>query len=403
MLLIHSGYPLWRPGVTDDLPDSYRKVGVSIGDVVAHDGQGGVEYFFNVLYSSHDDRNLGRVPEDFEPLVLPWDITTALYQHSPGSVISSASSKIALQKIINCRSHDHPHTGVPPEFGCGFFLASGANEGAVLVVPEGSRREDHRNEDAFEDYAKKNAMCWFRYINGVRGRRLSGNALILVTGVDKTSNWAMASFNGAETGFVTMEMVPSPSGAQTKYQFQQFAQANAHTGPIGTSRLECSSNQSNQCTFLRGIRAVVGHSRWSSKVSVKTENVQETSFDATGGSFVPCGSRASNNQSNSPSSSPSSKSSSSSFSASLDAAVTTERIPPRDFVYDPCTTVAYYLLEQVPEASVVTVRDNHILGLIQPDDVCLPSDEELLHRMQQRFKIVRENGRYTSILRAIND
>ncbi|KAK7049383.1 hypothetical protein VNI00_005984 [Paramarasmius palmivorus] len=371
LLPIRAGYPIWRPSVSDDLPDSYRRMGVSIGDVVAHDGQGGIEYFFNILYSSQDDRNLGRVPENFEQLILPSDIARVLYQHSPGSVVASTASKITWKPLNYCRSHPHPD--VPPEVGCGFQLTSGVAEGAVLVLPEGGQREDHRNENAFEDYARRNAPRWFQYINDVRGRRLSESALILVTGVDKTNNWGMAAFNGVDVGPVTMDIVPSPPGAQTKYRFQQSALACAHTGPIGVNRLESP----NQCIFLRGIRVVVRQNRWSSKVSVETQCVQEMPFEdaVARSSSSPRNSRSPNSQS--PSVSPSSSSTLTLSPSSPDLVVHTERIPLHNPVYDPCTALAHYLLKQVPEASIATMRDSQIFTLLQPDEEYWPDDEEL--------------------------
>ncbi|EEB96844.1 hypothetical protein MPER_03945, partial [Moniliophthora perniciosa FA553] len=51
------GYPFWNPGVSENLPDEYRKYGVSIGDVGTIDEEGGFEYFFNILRPANHPSN----------------------------------------------------------------------------------------------------------------------------------------------------------------------------------------------------------------------------------------------------------------------------------------------------------------------------------------------------------
>ncbi|EEB93118.1 hypothetical protein MPER_08273, partial [Moniliophthora perniciosa FA553] len=86
--------------VTEDLPYSYQKAGVSIGDVVALDDQGGYDYFFNILLPKDDERNLGRVPEGFIPLIdLEPNIMRNPSQHLPGSFIASPTGEISRDPL----------------------------------------------------------------------------------------------------------------------------------------------------------------------------------------------------------------------------------------------------------------------------------------------------------------
>ena len=66
LLCNRRGSPLWNPSPDANLPEQYRRVGISIGDVgILYD-----EYFsflFNIFLPAHHPINLARVPPDFEP------------------------------------------------------------------------------------------------------------------------------------------------------------------------------------------------------------------------------------------------------------------------------------------------------------------------------------------------
>ncbi|KAI3607493.1 hypothetical protein WG66_005179 [Moniliophthora roreri] len=377
------GHPLWYPSVTEDLPHSYRKVGISIGDVVALDDQGGYEYFFNILLPEDDERNLGRVPEGFTPLIgLEPNIRRNPSQHLPGSFIAGPMGEISLDPLYYNSQYRRHHTDIPSEFGCGFQFTSHGSEGAILILPEGGMREDHRNEEAFHGYAARHAKLWYRHINGTLGRRLSADALILVTGVDKTSAWGVASFSGAVPGTVHLEMVPSREHA--KYRFRRHAHATARTGPSWVDeRLPEDISLKNQCIFLRGVRVVIRSTVLPSLLSVKTQDVRKIPFEdlLTRSNFIPFRSRTPRNDKlkRAPSPPPS-------------YTVSTERVPPSTTVYDPSTMIAKHLLNVAEDADVALVRDSQIFTLIGQDQGCMPRNEELLERMQQHFAIVTSDG-----------
>ncbi|EEB99948.1 hypothetical protein MPER_00239, partial [Moniliophthora perniciosa FA553] len=118
---------------------------------------------------------------------------------------------------------------------------------------EGASQEDHVNDDAFDNYAAKNATSWYEHVNGRLGCRLGGNSLMLVTGTHKTTAWGVASFSNAVPNSVRIELIPGFQTA-TKYTFGQIAYATAHSGPsVG----EDLAGNENQCVLARGIRVAV--------------------------------------------------------------------------------------------------------------------------------------------------
>jgi hypothetical protein len=86
------GYPLWVPESDENLPETYRIAGVSVGDLGHVSERGGFEFLFNVLELAEDDVNTGRTPEDYSPL-LPFDktreITCRGQMHKQNTDISS--------------------------------------------------------------------------------------------------------------------------------------------------------------------------------------------------------------------------------------------------------------------------------------------------------------------------
>ncbi|EEB93324.1 hypothetical protein MPER_08036, partial [Moniliophthora perniciosa FA553] len=284
------GYPLWNPGVSDNLPPEYRERGVSIGDVGTIDEEGGFQYLFNVLLpSDHPMNGAERVPAGFTPLSVPLYTEKRANQYAPGTHIANPESDICktplgYREVEMTRELDAALRAgkVPPEVGYGFRFDVNGPEGAILILPEGGIREDHPNEDIFDNYAAKNAISWYAHVNGVLGRRLGGNSLMLVTGVDKTTAWGAASFCNAEKGTVHMTMVPN-TRTQSKYWFRSVSYATAHSGPPQNSLKEelPGSEVPNQCVFVRGIRVSVKPAALpkTSRLTVQTRSLRKLSLD----------------------------------------------------------------------------------------------------------------------------
>ena len=79
-------------------------------------------------------------------------------------------------------------------------FTSSMSEGAVLILPSGASREDLVYPPHLYDYVKLNAMRWYQLCNrvndekGARVHNVPNGTLRLVTGVDRATSWATATF-----------------------------------------------------------------------------------------------------------------------------------------------------------------------------------------------------------------
>ncbi len=69
----------------------------------------------------------------------------------------------------------------------------------MLILPMGATREDLTDPSRFYPYLKEHAATWYRYFNGGNDdtapeRHTPNGILCVVTGIDRVSSWAMATF-----------------------------------------------------------------------------------------------------------------------------------------------------------------------------------------------------------------
>ncbi|KAJ3921478.1 hypothetical protein F5877DRAFT_88793 [Lentinula edodes] len=163
LLLRKKGYPLWRPKSDNSrLPESYKREGIHIGDVGILTESGGFDYLFNICQGPDHELNLGRVPEDFRP-ILDFDFDDT------------------------------------EEVGAGLSYSSTASKGALLVLPEGGKRVDHLHRARFEKYAAECAPSWYIHVNRALGRTACNGSLYLITGFDKARAWGLMVLQGKLT------------------------------------------------------------------------------------------------------------------------------------------------------------------------------------------------------------
>lgn len=83
--------------------------------------------------------------------------------------------------------------------GGGFHFEPSSTEGAVLVLPEGALRADltAMAKVKFRDEADNHAFSWCNFAKGGSTNQLGPSSLYLITGVDKTTSWGIASYTNA--------------------------------------------------------------------------------------------------------------------------------------------------------------------------------------------------------------
>ena len=93
MCLKKHGFPLWIPQPNMRLSRSYRRQGVSIGDVGIFTSDGGFDFLFNVCLPAGHPNNPNELPEGFSCFLLrPADVSE-FHAHSSHSHLASPSVK----------------------------------------------------------------------------------------------------------------------------------------------------------------------------------------------------------------------------------------------------------------------------------------------------------------------
>lgn len=171
---------------------------------------------------------------------------------------------------------------VPAELGTGMSFSSSNKEGAVLVLPDGADHRDLCNLDIFHQAAAVNARAWYEHANGPHGRRISNRALYLVTGSDKGSSWANASYSGASEGReISLKLKFTQIGgvnAGYSYSWEHHSPVEARFGPRGDAPIWSRNHGNvtaarNQCVFIRGFKITVREHVLLPKASVKLKSI----------------------------------------------------------------------------------------------------------------------------------
>ncbi|KAF8989929.1 hypothetical protein BDQ17DRAFT_1221191, partial [Cyathus striatus] len=171
------GFPLWSPIPGTNLPAEYVERGVRIGDVGIINSSGHFDFLFNICLPADHPINANRVPEGFKPLSKPdpEDINSEMEHYHGAFLMSRAMQGNTGTQIV------------PP------------NEGAFIILPEGSYKEDLLATGAFQDYASRNGERWYHYANRVRFRAAVNGSLHLVTGHNKSTAWTLGAFAHGST------------------------------------------------------------------------------------------------------------------------------------------------------------------------------------------------------------
>ncbi|KIJ96263.1 hypothetical protein K443DRAFT_635714 [Laccaria amethystina LaAM-08-1] len=254
MYLKKHGFPLWIPQPNMRLSRSYRRQGVSIGDVGIFTSDGGFDFLFKVCLPAGHPNNPNELPEGFSFLVLNTSDVCEFRAHSSHSHMSSTS--VQKQEAT--------------------FECSGS-DGAVLTMPQGAYHEDLKNISRFRDYALTHAESWYQYATGPRGREVGNGKLHMVTGCDKTTSWGIATYSHLQSkrpeGSVTLlkfEAVGNERRCQQSsyptYAWNYVGAVEAKVGPEEDELLDLGVQSSaplrNQCTFIRSLTPTLGLDDW---------------------------------------------------------------------------------------------------------------------------------------------
>ena len=171
--------------------------------------------------------------------------------------------------------------------GCGFSFECSHQQGAVLIMGDVSYRQDVLDKQRFADYILKHHRSWLTFANDLGRGHLSLSQLILVTGCDKTSQWACAVWSektkSAKLSFVAGAAGIAEGSATLWGRWASSQIVDEHVGPQPLGPVADRSSQSissnvtpisvspppevssnvphlahaskfNQCVFVRGFR-----------------------------------------------------------------------------------------------------------------------------------------------------
>jgi hypothetical protein len=104
-------------------------------------------------------------------------------------------------------------------------------------------------------YAERNAQSWYQHVNGTLGSTVRNGSLYLVTGVDKSSNWCLASYsNRLNPTAIPLRFTADIAGSQPTRRclWQSSGLVDSRTCSIPGEDIP-----QNQCVFIRGYKLAI--------------------------------------------------------------------------------------------------------------------------------------------------
>ncbi|KDR69316.1 hypothetical protein GALMADRAFT_77705 [Galerina marginata CBS 339.88] len=239
-LLLHGhGFPIWHPPGDIGKPVEYLQKGVRIGDVGVIDKDGIFDFRFNIFLTPDDPVHARSAPREFKPINPPLHHSEVKYD--PGYF---KAGDVVASKGIEVTRHSE-------------------KEGAILVLPDGASREDLISTGRFHEYAKRNAPHWYQVINGYGGVVHTNGSLFLVTGCDKATDWATASFPyhpGNSETLVDLRYTWQPD---YEPPWDGGTAVTKFYAPPSFKKVPDIGDRKNQCVFVRGMRISLSETSWS--------------------------------------------------------------------------------------------------------------------------------------------
>ncbi|KIM89603.1 hypothetical protein PILCRDRAFT_1941, partial [Piloderma croceum F 1598] len=161
------GYPLWEPDPAGQDPVELTDVGYIF--------RGRFVKLFNGFSA----------PEGFERLD-----TGEVIQLNPLPMIPEEIASRGVRKVGGSANLSLGERG-----GGSISFDCAETDGAVLLLGADAQRKDALETLKYREYIVKNHDVWLQFARSVKGRDISLEDLILVTGCDMTSKWACATWS----------------------------------------------------------------------------------------------------------------------------------------------------------------------------------------------------------------
>ncbi len=232
------GHALWVP----DPCGLYDRV--QVGDV-GYVKQGHFLPMFNALLPANDPTQAYGVPEGFVPLNMGEFTNIRTLNLSGGDYCSNAvtvnhgdrhqAAYVTSYYPAQPYSYTMDDSSDPDEGTSASFKCSSRNKGAFLCLPFNSNSVDAIRTRAFETYVRKHCESWleFAWFNEVD---VQLEDIILVTGCDLTSSWAMAAFVHSLDPEISLNVRATEAGSA---RFQWTVTSQPHNNEPNQVRLTC--------------------------------------------------------------------------------------------------------------------------------------------------------------------
>ncbi|KAF8575467.1 hypothetical protein K439DRAFT_1369932, partial [Ramaria rubella] len=180
LILQKEGYPLWDP-------DPQNEPAVEIADV-GYIKNGAFVRLFNASRPYGDKSNKYGVPEFYVPLEIG-EIQERATIPAKVPIKSESVVQIDIEASFSGGYVATTQIGGSVSFQCS------RQSGAVLIPGDDADRQDALRKLSFFNYIRQYHGSWLVFANESRERGIDLNDLVLVTGCDRTSAWAVAAFS----------------------------------------------------------------------------------------------------------------------------------------------------------------------------------------------------------------
>ncbi|KAF9532745.1 hypothetical protein CPB83DRAFT_903277 [Crepidotus variabilis] len=242
------GFAPWQPGA-NARPEAHLHQGMTIGDVGFIGKNGALQYRFNIFYPSDHPIQPVILPRTFRPIEPPlpeWEIRTISDQIKPGAILTSKGVNVTTLS-------EDP---VELEF------KSEAREGAVLVLPEGTTREDLVDTHKLHTYIKEHASDWYQFLNDYSDiptfAPVANGTLFVVTGTDKTKVYRSALFPTHED-----ERLRPTSFKYVAKSVNGRVWPSAPSMTSASERLTSAKGEYPSAVFIRGLTVALSKPLWT--------------------------------------------------------------------------------------------------------------------------------------------